>query len=1254
MQKINKFLAVLAATLAATFLFAACNDKPDDGGKTEEPVKYTVTYSAGEGSGTAPAGGSYKAGATFALPDPTGLSKDGCTFDKWNDGATDYAVGETYTMPAKNVTFTATWKDDEETPPTPSTDPILTETANAVILHDAEKTTGSINLFADGTGYIVVTNKSSGLAVLDFVNITYSVNNGMFTILTAPDSKLTVPVSGTIAGNKVSITLTNRSATGVETQFLFESDLYELNIDYAYGSNVSKGAYPVGMPFDLTDVADRDGYVLGGFKINGEDKTVDFGRTFTMPSKTTSVKYIWNEVQVVNYTVTYKAGDGVGADYADTATSASYTLLYNTKTGFTRDGYKFAGWSVNGTPYGTGAKITLTGDTDVIARWNKVYTVAYANVNFTDINTNFDATDTYYTEFTAEMYFLPYETKPMFSGDVVYFNRIGAALQGWTSSADEGTDKAGTVYTPGSKYVLTQNTTFTAVWSNGDDFAAYEGRYVDNEGIVIEGTYDIKEISLDGRVLTVVDDGVSRDIELSMSGSNTATGTLGGYNVTAVFATNKITLTFTQLTKTYSAEFTKFVATDKTLADYVGYWKGELSFNSYDYVLINVSSDKIALSEGYTSIADDFTEYAVTEDKTGVNLIVKYEKTVFGTTTTITVEFTEDNKFTITTVKTSRFGSPTITTAEFTKTQMYEVSYSLGAGYVGDSTVPQGYSIAAGGKIVAPAADPKWSAHRFLGWYVGDATATYDFDTVVTGNIALTAKWEELTEVTVTFNTGDTSLTVPAQIVAVNGKATEPAALTRDGYRFDGWFIGSITGAQFNFDTALTDDITLVAKWSRQYTVTYVKPDGAVGDVPTAETVYAGDNYTLIDCPFTKDGYMFMGWKLGASSSLSSANTVRKVMNDMTFTAVFGKTYTNSQDSDHAIVLRDDGYAVDSGEIYSYTVDGNIVTIELDDFGSVYYIELEGSTFIALDALRDFEFTAKNGTAKLTFDGKGGAKIGTYSAAYTPIYNEGYIVGFNLTVDSKTYEVLIELDMDAGAYVINVAITADGVEYVFGNPPVVYTVTYEIDDSVTGTAPAATTVTATDGTATVTLASGEGLTKDGYTFAGWTVKGGDGTVYKTTYSATGNVTFVAAWTENGQTPAGGNKLKDFAGDSATTCVTYGYSSADIAGNNTVDFSTVKLYKIDFYWQGTGYSKGYTIKRYWGTKSSTGVIKDESYVNSVDQDADNATVSLKVSGFTIKMTFAINEAGARTVKFQIETGNQTNVFTDGPTWTEITA
>ncbi len=122
MKKINKLFAVLAATLAATFLFAACNDKPDDGGKPEEPIKYTVTYTAGEGSGTVPSGGSYVAGATFELPAANGLSKEGYVFDKWSDGENTYAVGATYTMPAKNVTFAATWKDDGsgETPTPPT------------------------------------------------------------------------------------------------------------------------------------------------------------------------------------------------------------------------------------------------------------------------------------------------------------------------------------------------------------------------------------------------------------------------------------------------------------------------------------------------------------------------------------------------------------------------------------------------------------------------------------------------------------------------------------------------------------------------------------------------------------------------------------------------------------------------------------------------------------------------------------------------------------------------------------------------------------------------------------------------------------------------------------------------------------------------------------------------------------------------------------------------------------------------------
>lgn len=113
-----RVLAAIAAvcSLAALFAFAGCNKK-----KPEE-TKYTVTYAVGEGAtGTAPAGGEFEAGATFALPAATGLAKEDYTFEAWNDGAADYAVGATFTMPAKNVTFTAKWKANQVEPPVPVT-----------------------------------------------------------------------------------------------------------------------------------------------------------------------------------------------------------------------------------------------------------------------------------------------------------------------------------------------------------------------------------------------------------------------------------------------------------------------------------------------------------------------------------------------------------------------------------------------------------------------------------------------------------------------------------------------------------------------------------------------------------------------------------------------------------------------------------------------------------------------------------------------------------------------------------------------------------------------------------------------------------------------------------------------------------------------------------------------------------------------------------------------------------------------------
>lgn len=106
--------SVVSTALACTMVVSAltaCGGKP--GG--DEETKYTVTYVGGDmGGGTAPTSGEYAEGETFTLAQNT-FTSETHTFTGWNDGAADYAAGATYTMPAKNVTFTAQWEENADT-----------------------------------------------------------------------------------------------------------------------------------------------------------------------------------------------------------------------------------------------------------------------------------------------------------------------------------------------------------------------------------------------------------------------------------------------------------------------------------------------------------------------------------------------------------------------------------------------------------------------------------------------------------------------------------------------------------------------------------------------------------------------------------------------------------------------------------------------------------------------------------------------------------------------------------------------------------------------------------------------------------------------------------------------------------------------------------------------------------------------------------------------------------------------------------
>lgn len=69
-------------------------------------------------------------------------------------------------------------------------------------------------------------------------------------------------------------------------------------------------------------------------------------------------------------------------------------------------------------------------------------------------------------------------------------------------------------------------------------------------------------------------------------------------------------------------------------------------------------------------------------------------------------------------------------------------------------------------------------------------------------------------EYTVTFDSKGGS-EVEEQTVVKGKKATEPEDPTREGYTFEGWYLDLDDKEEFDFDTKITKNITLYAKWEK-------------------------------------------------------------------------------------------------------------------------------------------------------------------------------------------------------------------------------------------------------------------------------------------------------------------------------------------------------------------------------------------------------------------------------------------------------
>ncbi len=169
--------------------------------------------------------------------------------------------------------------------------------------------------------------------------------------------------------------------------------------------------------------------------------------------------------------------------------------------------------------------------------------------------------------------------------------------------------------------------------------------------------------------------------------------------------------------------------------------------------------------------------------------------------------------------------------------------------------------------------NPTKEGHTFIGWYSGESE--WDFETPVTADLTLTAKWQ-INRYTITFDTAGGS-EVPSITQDYGTAITPPAAPTRTGYTFAGWDRESPT-------TMPAGDMTITARWTvNQYTITF-KPENGGQDI-----VIKQDYGTAITAPAnpTKTGYTFAGWDKTIPSTMPAGDmtiTARWTVNQYTIT----------------------------------------------------------------------------------------------------------------------------------------------------------------------------------------------------------------------------------------------------------------------------------------------------------------------------------------------------------------------------------
>ncbi len=393
---------------------------------------YTVTYNAGEGTGTVPTETAKTTGATFEVAGQGAMTHATKVFNGWKDqNGTAYAAGATYTVGTENVVLTAQWKaapkvlflwqNSETSAPNGSEAVVITTTTGGTttacssdfanktwavedVAYDATvpgdlKATVSKGLKSGGNAlYLQLT--LSGTEKFQTGDTIWLCGYGSWMVSTTTEHTGDVAASmATGAGSKTSCKAVYAVIPeGINTNTLYVRRVantihiaaikvirpVKYTVSFAAGDGgtgtMEAKKYPAGATVTLPECTFTAPSLKEFDAWTSSDVTISSNQ-FTMPANDVTVTATWKN-ETPKYTVTYSKGAyGTGTIVADTKVKDIALTLSSER--FTRDGYLQTGWAETdggAQAYALGASYTANAPIELFPVWTAVdtYTASFA------------------------------------------------------------------------------------------------------------------------------------------------------------------------------------------------------------------------------------------------------------------------------------------------------------------------------------------------------------------------------------------------------------------------------------------------------------------------------------------------------------------------------------------------------------------------------------------------------------------------------------------------------------------------------------------------------------------------------------------------------------------------------------------------------------------------------------------------------------------------------------------------------------